>query len=176
MPDRGARLDEAIRAFQEQANQAAQLKDKIAELRGHARNADGSVTVTVAPSGAVLGLQLSPAAMRRSHTQLQQEILTAIRQATQQAAGALQATVEPVLGDRAARFSEAFNAHSPAVTPIGPSAPPPASALPTPHPPDAQPGPLPPQPTPPAPQRTPRPRPDAPATVDDDYFGGSVLT
>ncbi|MEV8606418.1 hypothetical protein AB0383_00415 [Amycolatopsis sp. NPDC051373] len=54
---------------------------------------------------------VSPQAMRRSHTALQQEILGAIRSATQQAAAALNQTVEPVLGERAEQFREAFNAH-----------------------------------------------------------------
>jgi hypothetical protein len=62
MPYREVKLDAAINSFQEQAARAADRKDRIAELRGSARNTDGSVTVTVAPSGAVLGLQLSPLA------------------------------------------------------------------------------------------------------------------
>jgi hypothetical protein len=66
--EREERLDAAIRSFEEQAKQAAQLNDQISALRGDTCNADGSVTVSVAPSGSVLGLQLSPLAMRRSHT------------------------------------------------------------------------------------------------------------
>ncbi|SDC73446.1 YbaB/EbfC family nucleoid-associated protein [Actinokineospora iranica] len=112
MSDRRARLEENIRAFQEQAVKVAELRDKLADLRGQARNGDGAVEATVAPSGAVLDLRLGPGAMRYSHTQLQQEIMDTLRRATQQAAEALQATVEPVLGDRAAQFNEAFNAHS----------------------------------------------------------------
>ncbi|MET7997583.1 YbaB/EbfC family nucleoid-associated protein [Amycolatopsis sp. NPDC005232] len=167
MPDQAARLDAVLQRFQEQAARAAELKDQIANLRGHARNADGSVTVTVAPSGAVLGLQLSPQAMRRSHTALQQEILGAIRSATQQAAAALNQTVEPVLGERAEQFREAFNAH---VEPLGPSAPPPASSL-------AGPG----QPGQPAqPPQMPQPPQNArnranPRAVEDDDFGGPIL-
>ncbi|MTD57785.1 YbaB/EbfC family nucleoid-associated protein [Amycolatopsis pithecellobii] len=149
-----SRLDRALRSFQEQASRASQLKEKIAGLRGQGRNPDGSVTVTVAPSGAVLGLNLSPLAMRKTHTQLQKEILGAIRQATEQAAAQLQATVEPVLGERAEQFKEAFNAHVPAV---GPAAPEPAAA-----------------PGPPQPVRTPRNRPASPEVEPDD-FGGPIL-
>ncbi|MEV6237920.1 YbaB/EbfC family nucleoid-associated protein [Lentzea sp. NPDC051838] len=160
MPDRKAQLEEKIRAFQEQAARAGQLKDKIAELRGQARNGDGSVIVTVAPSGAVLGLQLSPNAMKYSHTQLQQEILATIRSATQQAAQMLQETVTPVLGDQAERFKEAFSAHSGVVMPDAPvqqqSAPPP--------PPVSRPA--------PAPGNRPRP---APVSEDDDFGGNSIL-
>ncbi|MFI9818601.1 YbaB/EbfC family nucleoid-associated protein [Saccharothrix variisporea] len=186
MPDRRARLDDAIRSFQEQANKVAQIKDKLAELRGQARNGDGSVVVTVAPSGAVLGLQLSPGAMRMSHTQLQQEILGTIRQATQNAAQALQDTVGPVLGDKAAQFQEAFSAHSP-IQPLGPepvtNVPPgaPPQQMPPPHmPPRPQPPAGPPQPgwqqnRPAAPPVT-RNRPPAPEVGDDDEgFGGSIL-
>ncbi|EIE97163.1 YbaB/EbfC family nucleoid-associated protein [Saccharomonospora glauca] len=176
------RLEQALRSFQEQAKKAAELKEKLAELKGHARNSDGSVTVTVAPSGAVLGLQLSPMAMRRSHTQLQQEILATIRQATQQAAAAMQATVEPILGDKMQQFKEAFRAQS--VTPLGPSTPPPASSLPLPG---QQPG----QPStqqpgqqagpPPTQQPVQRPIRSTPRTrrpveeLDDDDFNGPIL-
>ena len=99
----------------------------------------------------MLGLQLSPRAMQRSHTALQQEILTAIRDATKQASAALNESVEPILGDRAEQFREAFNAH---VEPLGPSAPPPAETVAA------------------APVRQPsRPRPPA----EDDDFGGPIL-
>lgn len=167
MPDRRAQLEEKIRAFQEQAAKAGRLKDKISELRGQARSGDGSVIATVAPSGAVLGLQLSPNAMKYSHTQLQQEILATIRAATQQAAQALQETVVPVLGDQAERFKDAFNAHSNVMMPEAPQqgvaqqqpmappqqmAPPPVSR--------------------PAPGNRPRP---APVADDDDFGGNSIL-
>ena len=156
MSDRRAHLEEKIRAFQEQAARAGQLKDQISQLRGQARSGDGAVTVSVAPSGAVLGLQLSPTAMKYSHTQLQQEILATIRAATQQAAQMLQDTVTPVLGDQAERFKDAFNAHSNAMMPEAPQpvAPPP--------PPVSRP-----------PQGN-RPRP-APVSEDDDFGGNSIL-
>nr|WP_157233835.1 YbaB/EbfC family nucleoid-associated protein [Kibdelosporangium phytohabitans] len=140
-----------MRQFEQQAARAAGLKDQIAQLQGSARNSDGSVTVTVAPSGAVLGMQLSPGAMTMTHTQLTQEILGTIRRATQQAAAAVEDTVRPVLGDEMYdQFQDAFRAHAPAVQPVGPSDPPPPANLPIPG-------------TPPA--RSPRPAPP-----DDDYF------
>jgi DNA-binding protein YbaB len=161
MPDLGTKLEAAMRSFQERAAKAAELKERIAGLRGSARNADGSVTVTVAPSGAVLGLQLSPRAMQRSHTALQQEILTAIRDATKQASAALNESVEPILGERAEQFREAFNAH---VEPLGPSTPPPAGTM------AAAPPPVP----APVRQEPPRSRPARPPAEDDD-FGGPIL-
>ncbi|CAM3420319.1 YbaB/EbfC family nucleoid-associated protein [Kibdelosporangium persicum] len=146
-----AAFQQRMRQFEEQAARASQLRDRLGELKGSARNADGSVTVTVAPSGAVLGLQLSPAAMNRTHTQLTQEILSTIRQATQQAAALTEEIVRPVVGDEQyERFQEAFRAHAPTVQPLGRAEPPPASSLPMPG-------------APPA--REPRPR------DDDDYFG-----
>lgn len=173
MPDRRAQLEEKIRAFQEQAAKAGQLKDKISELRGQARSGDGSVIATVAPSGAVLGLQLSPNAMKYSHTQLQQEILATIRAATQQAAQALQETVVPVLGEQAERFKDAFNAHSNVMMPEAPQqgvaqqqpmAPPQHMA-----PPQQM---APPPVSRPAPGNRPRP---APVADEDDFGGNSIL-
>ncbi|KJK50369.1 hypothetical protein UK23_11065 [Lentzea aerocolonigenes] len=179
MPDRRAQLEEKIREFQEQAARAGQLKDKISELRGQARSGDGSVIVTVAPSGAVLGLQLSPNAMKYSHTQLQQEILATIRAATQQAAQMLQETVVPVLGDQAEKFKDAFNAHAGVMMPDAPpqqqfsapqqqfSAPPPQQHVPPPPPRH-----MPPPVSRPAPGNRPRPR---PVSDDDDFGGNSIL-
>src|SRR2546423_522177 len=104
------RLDRMLRSFQEQASKAAQLKEKLGELRGQGRSADGAVSVRQRP----------PAAMRRTHVQLQQDIMAAIRQATQQAAAQVQETVQPVLGERTQQFTEALNAHTPALGPVTP--------------------------------------------------------
>ncbi|GLZ40654.1 YbaB/EbfC family nucleoid-associated protein [Actinokineospora sp. NBRC 105648] len=150
-----ANFQQAMRHFEDQAARAAGLKDRIAELKGSARNTDGSVTVTVAPSGAVLGLALTPAAMNRSHTQLTQEILGAIRQATQQAAALVEETVRPVVGDAYyQQFQDALRAHAPAVEPLGPTTPPPPGSLPVPA--ASDPGPV------------RQPRPPRPARPDDD--------
>ncbi|RLK58967.1 YbaB/EbfC family nucleoid-associated protein [Actinokineospora cianjurensis] len=157
-----ARYDETQRRFAEQAANAARLKDSIAQLKGSARSTDGSVTVTVAPSGAVLGLQLAPAAMNRSHTQLTQDILATIRAAQQEAAARMADTVRPLVGDaQYDRFQAAFRAQSPAVEPLGPTAPPPLSALPAP-----------PSTMPVAPTR--RPRTQAPPDDDGDFTDESI--
>ncbi len=167
-----AKFQDTIRRFEEQAARASRLKEQIGQLRGSARNPDGSVTVTVAPSGAVLGLQLSPAAMGKTHTQLTQEILGAIRQATQQAAELMEQTVRPAIGDEQyERFQEAFRAHTDAVQPLGPTTPPPASALPAPPPAGA------PQTDfgqTSAPQRPSRPQP-GPDDDDGDFSGDSIF-
>jgi DNA-binding protein YbaB len=122
------RLQAMMRKFEEQAAKAGQLQEAMKDLRGVGRSRDGSVTVTAAPSGAVLGLQLSPGAMSRSHVALQQEILDAIRMATQNAAQQLDAAVAPILGDRLQEFKQGMAASG--VQPIMPSAPPPPGAPP----------------------------------------------
>jgi DNA-binding protein YbaB len=166
MPSAEARFQQAMRAFEEQAARMASLKEQLAGLKGSARNSDGSVTVTVAPSGAVLGLTLSPEAMRRTHTQLQQEILGTIRRATEQAAQAMEDTVRPVIGERYDQFQQALGAHAGPVEPLGPTTPPPAETLPAPLPAGTN----------PAPQasatsaRSARPS----ADDDDDYYGNPV--
>ncbi|MFR9729561.1 YbaB/EbfC family nucleoid-associated protein [Saccharopolyspora sp. MS10] len=115
------RIREMMARFEEQASAAARLKDEMGAVRGEARSQDGAVSATVAPSGAVLDLRLSPEAMRRSHSELQNSIMQTIRQATQQAAEAMNATVEPVLGDRADQFRAAYQAHG-ATPPAEPGA------------------------------------------------------
>ena len=134
-----------MKSFQEQAAKAGQLQEAMKDLRGVGRSRDGAVVVTAAPSGAVLGLQLSPAAMGRSHVALQQEILGAIRAATQDAARQLDLAVAPILGDRLEQFKQGLAASG--VEPIMPSAPPPPGT------PNVA-APPPPAPPPPAPPRT----------------------
>ncbi|MCE6999086.1 YbaB/EbfC family nucleoid-associated protein [Saccharothrix sp. S26] len=155
MTDRQQRLRDMMRSFEEQAAKAGELQQVMQNLRGVGRNRDGSVTVTAAPSGAVLGLRLGPGAMARSHVALQQEILDAIRMATQNAAQQLDAAVAPILGDRLAEFKRGMAASG--VEPIMPSAPPP------PGPP--APGPAPVAPPAPAPSTGPVPPPHAPPPV-----------
>ncbi|GAA1331721.1 YbaB/EbfC family nucleoid-associated protein [Saccharothrix algeriensis] len=171
MVDPQRRVQDMLRTFQEQAAKASQLQEAMKELRGVGRSRDGAVTVTAAPSGAVLGLQLAPAAMGRSHVALQQEILDAIRAATQDAARQLDAALAPILGDRLEQFKQGMAASG--VEPIMPSAPPPAGqpqatppqsgqpAAPATGPRFGQPPPAPPS------SRPPRNRP-APAGVEDD--------
>ncbi|WP_018685260.1 YbaB/EbfC family nucleoid-associated protein [Actinokineospora enzanensis] len=153
----GDALHGAVQRFEEQAARLAGLRESIGGLSGSARNTDGSVTVSVAPSGAVLGLTLTPAAMGMSHTQLGHEILSTIRRATEQAAAAMAEVVRPVVGeDQYDRFQEAFRAHAGQAA-FGPTTPPPASALAVPV------------AGPRADFRAPRPDPEP-----DDDFGGSI--
>ncbi|MEU3648775.1 YbaB/EbfC family nucleoid-associated protein [Lentzea sp. NPDC034063] len=150
MTDRQERMQGLMRSFEEQAKKAGALQEAMKDLRGVGRSRDGAVTVTAATSGAVLGLQLAPNAMNRSHVQLQQEILDAIRMATQNAAQQLEQVVAPILGDRLQQFKDGMAASG--VEPIMPSAPPPPGAPQQPSPPQAQ------SPFPPAAAPGPAPR------------------
>ncbi|MGI5500021.1 YbaB/EbfC family nucleoid-associated protein [Lentzea sp. CA-135723] len=123
MTNRQERMQSLMRSFEEQAKKAGALQQAMKDLRGVGRSRDGAVTVTAATSGAVLGLQLQPNAMNRSHVQLQQEILDAIRMATQNAAQQLEQAVAPILGDQLQQFKDGMLASG--VEPIMPSAPPP---------------------------------------------------
>lgn len=138
--------------FEAQVARAGQVRAAMTQVQGHGRNQDGSVTVTVAPSGAVLGLRLTAEAMKRNHTQLQQEILAAIRQGTLQAAGAMEQAARPLLGERYEDLRAAINAHAAGV--IGPTPPPAPARIP------AAP-----------PRRAPRPV----AETDEDYSNKGIL-
>lgn len=80
------RIQEMMRRLEEQAQKASDLQSAMQNMQGTASSPDRSVTVTVGPSGAVLYLQLAPNAVRQSADALQQQILTAIREATANAA------------------------------------------------------------------------------------------
>ncbi|MCP2204652.1 YbaB/EbfC family nucleoid-associated protein [Lentzea flava] len=167
----GDRLSAAMRSFQEQADKAKQLQEAIKTMRGVGKAPDAGVTVTVAPSGAVLDLRLEPKSMDRSYTALQQAIIGAIREATANAAAQMEEVAAPLLGDRMQQFRQAMGAHAGEdlqIRPDAPQPPPPAeeyggSVL------QRQP----PQPPPP-PVQPPR-RPAPPVDDDDDFGSGSVL-
>lgn len=117
MNNASERIQETLRTFHEQAQKAGELQSAMADLRGSAQSPDRLVNVTVAPSGAVLDLELSRAAMKLSASQLQQSIMAAIRAATEQAATQLNDTVAPILGDQFSQFQQAFNAEGAGITP-----------------------------------------------------------
>ncbi|WP_175548280.1 YbaB/EbfC family nucleoid-associated protein [Saccharopolyspora flava] len=106
-----------LRDFEEQAAKAAQLQSAVQDMQGTATSDDRSVTVSVAPSGALLDLQLAPNAMRKQAHELQQQIMDAVRRATESAANQMNEAVAPILGDRMSQFQEAFNAQTAVVKP-----------------------------------------------------------
>ncbi|GAA4002212.1 hypothetical protein GCM10022247_23710 [Allokutzneria multivorans] len=103
------RVQQMLRSFDERVQQISKAQDKLRELQGTARSGDGAVTVTVSPAGAVLDLRLSPDAVKRSHTALQQDILKTIRLATAAAAQRVDTELEPVLGEDLAKAKQALN-------------------------------------------------------------------
>lgn len=172
MSDASARIQDMMRKFEEQAQKATELQSAMQDLKASASSPDGAVKVTVAPSGAVLDLQLSPSSVRKSHAELQQSIMAAIRAATQNASEQLNSTVAPILGDQFDQFQEAFNVQGPAIKPDGPD----GGAAPesgTAHPTTAQPTTAHPTTTQSAASQPQRPRPDPDA--DDDFSDESFL-
>ncbi|GAA2345411.1 hypothetical protein GCM10009854_22820 [Saccharopolyspora halophila] len=117
MSSSAERIQEMLSRFEEQAQQAGRLQSAMQEMRGTASSQDRSVTVTVAPSGAVLDLKLEPNAVRRSANELQQQIMAVIREATATAAEQLDQAAAPILGEQYEQFQEAFNAGVPAMKP-----------------------------------------------------------
>ncbi|MBB5152756.1 YbaB/EbfC family nucleoid-associated protein [Saccharopolyspora phatthalungensis] len=155
------RIQEMMRKFQEQAQKASELQSAMQDMRGTASSPDRSVTVTVAPSGALLDLRLAPNAVRQSASDLQQQIMATIREATANAAEQLNSTVAPILGDQFDKFQEAFNVEGAAIKPDieGDETPSPESPAP-----------------PPAAHRAPPATPRRNADYDDDDFSaGSFL-
>ncbi|WP_433869390.1 YbaB/EbfC family nucleoid-associated protein [Saccharopolyspora sp. CA-218241] len=158
------RIQEMMRKFEEQAAKADELQEAMQGLQGTASSPDRSVTVTVAPSGALLDLRLTPGAVRHSAAELQQTIMATVREATASAAEQLNETVAPILGDRFDQFQQAFNVEGVAIKPQ------PADDQdnPAPEPPPAAPQPG------PAAAAPPRPKPDA-EPEDDDFSDESFL-
>lgn len=64
---------------------AAAVQDGLAGASGSATSKDGSVTVSVAPTGALTGVRLTADAMRLSHGQLAAEIMAVAREAQRSA-------------------------------------------------------------------------------------------
>ena len=77
---------------------ATDFKKNIESAGAVERSPDGSVTVTVAPSGALLDLHLTDQAMTKSAETLTAEILTATRAARQQAATEVATAFTPLGG------------------------------------------------------------------------------
>ncbi|MER7081934.1 YbaB/EbfC family nucleoid-associated protein [Saccharopolyspora kobensis] len=158
-----------MRKFEEQAQKASELQSAMQGMQGTASSQDRSVTVTVAPSGAVLDLRLAPNAVRQSANDLQQQIMATIREATASAAEQMNNAVAPILGDHYDQFQQAFKAEGMAIKPTAPDE---ASATPQ----SSTPPPAPPRQAPPAPPATPnQPRRNTGFDDDDDFSAGSFL-
>nr|WP_225955027.1 YbaB/EbfC family nucleoid-associated protein [Kibdelosporangium phytohabitans] len=77
---------------------AAAVQQGLANAEGSASSKDGTVTVTVAPTGALTNLRLTAEAMRLSHSQLAAEIMAVARTAQRSAATQVAETFEQVNG------------------------------------------------------------------------------
>lgn len=78
---------------------AAAIQEGLAQAGGSASSKDGTITVSVAPNGALTGLELTADAMRRSHGQLSAEILEIARTAQRGAAVKVAETFGAVEGE-----------------------------------------------------------------------------
>lgn len=78
---------------------AAAVQEGLAQAGGSASSNDGSITVSVAPNGALTGLELTADAMRKSHSQLSGEILEIARKAQRGAAVKVAETFGAVEGE-----------------------------------------------------------------------------
>ncbi|MEV0696628.1 YbaB/EbfC family nucleoid-associated protein [Saccharopolyspora sp. NPDC050389] len=167
MSSASERIQEMMRKFEEQAQKASELQSAMQGMQGTASSPDRSVTVTVAPSGAVLDLRLAPNAVRQSANDLQQQIMATIRQATSSAAEQMNEAVAPILGDQFDKFQEAFNVEGVAIKPTaGDETPEPESPTPPPAAHRAPPA------SPATPQRPPQ---RSAGYDDDDFSSGSFL-
>ncbi|SHF26816.1 YbaB/EbfC family nucleoid-associated protein [Streptoalloteichus hindustanus] len=126
--------DEWLRsAFEENERmlrEATTLQEAIGGARGNARSADGMVTATVAPGGALVSLELHERAVEMGSRRLQAAIVETIHRANADAAAKLEEAVRPFVGDR---FDDAMAAAQAQVPPVPglsdrPAAPRPAAA------------------------------------------------
>jgi DNA-binding protein YbaB len=78
---------------------AAAVQEGLAQAGGSASSGDGAITVSVAPNGALTGLELTVEAMRKSHGQLSVEILEVARKAQRGAAVKVAETFGAVEGE-----------------------------------------------------------------------------
>ncbi|MBI3686258.1 MAG: YbaB/EbfC family nucleoid-associated protein [Actinobacteria bacterium] len=77
-----------------------ELREKIAKLAATVTSADGSVSVTARPGGAVTHLTLSAQAMRRGPEGLAALLLATIQQANAEVAALLTAETKEFVSDR----------------------------------------------------------------------------
>jgi len=78
---------------------AAAVQEGLAQAGGSASSSDGTIRVSVAPNGALTGLELTADAMRKSHGQLSGEILEIARKAQRGAAVKVAETFGAVEGE-----------------------------------------------------------------------------
>lgn len=93
------RVQADIRAAQERAVKATEVKETLDRLRGRARSPRGEVTAEVDPSGQLVGLQLADDATEIVARDLSALILDTVRSAAQDAARQAVAVTADAFGD-----------------------------------------------------------------------------
>jgi len=91
-------LDNWEQTAADQAAKAREMADQVGNVQTSASSKDGSITVTVAASGAVLDLRLTDQIRRYSSGELANEILTVMRAAQAELAGRVSEITARTLG------------------------------------------------------------------------------
>jgi DNA-binding protein YbaB len=93
-----ARAEELLSDVGRMRSQLTDVQARSREVRGTARSADGGITVTVGPRGALLGLRIEPRTYRRSGPdELAGQIVELAGEAVRDAAGKLEEILAPFL-------------------------------------------------------------------------------
>ncbi|MEU0532087.1 YbaB/EbfC family nucleoid-associated protein [Amycolatopsis tolypomycina] len=148
------------RQVREMQSKAAALNEAISAAGATVRTRDGSVTVTLAPNGALTNLELGHRACELGPARLTAAIMGAVRDAQRQTARAVADSFATINGD--GESTEMVRSFLPPDPPPDGDFAAPESAEPTPPPPPAPPAP------PSAPPSTPRRRPVADDRPDDE--------
>ncbi|MEU0469497.1 YbaB/EbfC family nucleoid-associated protein [Amycolatopsis sp. NPDC006131] len=151
-------LEQQVREMQQKA---AALQDALGEASATVRSKDGSVTVTIAPNGALQSLELGHRACDLGPARLTAAIMQAVREGQRQAARAMSDSFTAIAGD--GESAEVIRSFLPPVEdeledfaePEAEAAPPPPPSVPPVSPVQQRPAPR-------------RPRPASPADDDDE--------
>ncbi|MGW4057889.1 YbaB/EbfC family nucleoid-associated protein [Amycolatopsis sp. NPDC004747] len=149
------------RQVREMQSKAAALNEAISSAGATVRTRDGSVTVTLAPNGALTNLELGHRACELGPARLTAAIMGAVRDAQRQTARAVADSFATINGD--GESTEMVRSFLPPDPPPDGNFADPEGAEPTPPPP-APPA----RPAPPAPPSAPRRRPAADDRPDDE--------
>lgn len=96
--DMRARMHEVLDAYEQQQAQIGEVRRQLDELRVRAATSDGSVQVTVDAAGAVLGICVTPAALRGTAGQLSGLLTDTAREAARLAKEQTAAVLAPLAG------------------------------------------------------------------------------
>ncbi|KAA2264580.1 YbaB/EbfC family nucleoid-associated protein [Solihabitans fulvus] len=89
-------LDDFQRHVADLQQKSTELQERLAEASGTASSPDGSVTVTIGPSGALDNLALTERAMTRRPAELAQLIMSTAARAQQQASQLVVEALQPM--------------------------------------------------------------------------------